>query len=624
MANGNKVTPLGKVKVEMEIDEDMTIPIVAHVIESGKEDLLLGSEWFVDMKGNIDFGKRKLTVEHKDEKIEIPIYFTRNEDIESESSEESSEENNTEESENEYEKYEENEELEAYQVDEYEKEMWEEIKDKKEEERTETYLNNENDENDENDEEFNKNLRIGKVDKGQGERIKKIVGKYRDLCVINTAELGRTDIVRHRINTGDHGPIKGKPYRVDNEDKRKIIKNEIEKMEKAGVIRKSYSPWSSPVVIVEKKDGSKRFCVDYRKINQITIPDAHPLPRIDDMLEQFETAKWFTSIDLASGYWQIAMEKEDIQKTAFTCGYGLYEFVVMPFGLTNAPATFQRLMNHILMEYLDEFVVVYIDDILIYSKTFDEHLKHLERVFEKLKEAKLMIKLKKCKFGEQNIEFLGHIIGRDGIKPDPEKIEKIKNLKAPNNLTELRSVLGLCSYYRRFVKNFSKIVKPLNKLLKKHIKYEWTKEQQKALEILKQKLIEYPILIQPDFEKPFILAVDASGNALGAVLSQLNEEGNEAVIAYASRTMNSAEQNYPITEQECLAVVWGIEHFHKYLMNRKFTVITDHSALKGLTNMKVIPKGRRARWLMNLQRYNFEIKHKPGKSNKNADALSRL
>src|SRR5207249_3844252 len=188
-----------------------------------------------------------------------------------------------------------------------------------------------------------------------------------------------------------------------------------------------------------------------------------------------------SSIDLASGYWQIEMDEKDREKTAFTCHLGLFEFNVMPFGLKNAPPTFQRMMNEILKDWLDEFVVVYIDDILIYSKTFDEHLEHLERVFEKLREVKLMIKLKKCKFGEQNIEFLGHIIGRDGIKPDPEKIEKIKNLKAPNNLTELRSVLGLCSYYRRFVKNFSKIVKPLNKLLKKHIKYEWTKEQQKAL-----------------------------------------------------------------------------------------------------------------------------------------------
>src|ERR1051325_10896018 len=474
--------------------------------------------------------------------------------------------------------------------------------------------------NGEDEKEFEENLKIGEMNKEQKEQIEGIIEKYKDLCVTDTTKLGRTDIVRHRINTGDHEPIKGKPYRVNNEDKRNTIKNEIKKMEKAGVIRKSYSPWSSPVVIVEKKDGSKRFCVDYRKINQITIPDAHPLPRIDDILEQFETAKWFTSIDLASGYWQIAMEEQDIQKTAFTCGYGLYEFEVMPFGLTNVPATFQRLMNHILMEYLDEFVVVYIDDILIYSKTFEEHLEHLEKIFEKLKEANLMIKLKKCKFGEQNIEFLGHIIGRDGIKPDPEKIEKIKNLKIPNNLTELRSILGLCSYYRRFVKNFSKTVKPLNKLLKKNIKYKWTQEQQKALDTLKQKLIDYPILIQPDFEKPFILAVDASGYALGAVLSQLNEEGNEAMIAYASKTMNKAEQNYPITEQECLAVVWGIKHFHKYLINQKFTVITDHSALKGLKNMKVIPKGRRGRWLEKLERYNFEIKHKSGKSKKNEDA----
>src|SRR2546430_6870432 len=233
----------------------------------------------------------------------------------------------------------------------------------------------------------------------------------------------------------------------------------------------------------------------------ISKTDAHPLPRIDDLLEQFRTARYFSSMDLASGYWQVEMNEQDREKTAFTCHLGLYEFDVMPFGLKNAPATFQRLMNHVLQEYLYKFAVVYIDDILIYSKTFEEHMEHLEKIFEKLKEAELMIKLKKCKFCESNIEFLGHVVGRDGVKPDPGKIEKIKNLKRPTNLTTLRGVLGLFSYYRKFVKNFTRIAKPMNELLKKDNEFKWTEKQQEAFETLKRKLIEYPILGYPDYEK---------------------------------------------------------------------------------------------------------------------------
>ena len=394
-------------------------------------------------------------------------------------------------------------------------------------------------------------------------------------------------------------------------------------MEKDKIIEKSTSPWSSPVVIVGKKDGSKRFCVDYRKINAITITDAHPLPRIDELLEQFRTAKWFSSMDLASGYWQIEMKEEDKQKTAFTCCYGLYQFNVMPFGLKNAPPTFQRLMNELFRDYLDEFVVIYIDDILVFSKTFEDHMRHLQIVFKILKEANLMIKLKKCKFCEPNIEFLGHIVGRDGLKPDPSKIEKIKNLKSPKNVKDVRSILGICSYYRKFVKNFSKIAKPLNQLLRKNQLFQWSEKEQKSFEELKQRLIESPILQYPDYEKEFILITDASGKGLGAVLSQLDKDNKEVVIAYASKSLNNTQANYPITDLECLAIVWAIEHFHKYLIRNRFTIITDHSALKTLLTTRIL-KGRRARWIMKLQQYDFEIKHRSGKTNANADALSRL
>ena len=394
---------------------------------------------------------------------------------------------------------------------------------------------------------FEQAFKFGKINEQQETQLRKVIQKYQHLCAIEDTKLGKTNVVKHQIPTGDHEPISQKAYRVDDR-KRKIIKEEIDKMLKDNIIRESHSPWSSPVVIVTKKDGSNRFCVDYRKINNITITDAHPLPRIDDLLEQFRKAKWFSSIDLASGYWQIAMDENDREKTAFTSYLGLYEFNVMPFGLKNAPPTFQRMMNKILREWLYDFVVVYIDDIMIYSTTFEEHMNHIDKVLGKLHETSLMLKLKKCKWCETDIEFLGHVVGQGGLRPDPSKIEKIKDLKIPTNVKGVRSVLGLCSYYRRFIKGFSKIAKPLNELLQKNRKFVWTEAQQKAFETLKTKLIEQPILAYPDFNKEFMLITDASGEGLGAVLSQLNDNGKETVIAYASRSLTPAEKNYPITE----------------------------------------------------------------------------
>src|SRR6266498_463771 len=433
-------------------------------------------------------------------------------------------------------------------------------------------------------EEFEQNFKIGKVEEKQENEIRRLIEKYKEICAISSTKLGKTNVVKHKINTGDHEPIAQKQFRADKK-RTIIIKEEVDKMLKDGIIKKSEGPWSSPVVIVTKKDGSAIFCIDYRKVNNITITDAHPLPRIDDLLEQFREAKWFSSIDLASGYWQIEMDEKDREKTAFTCHLGLFEFNVMPFGLKNAPPTFQRMMNEILKDWLDEFVAVYIDDIMIYSKTFEEHLGHIEKILKKLKEVNLMLKLSKCKWGERNIEFLGHVVGNDGLKPDPRKIDKIKNLPIPTTQKGVRSVLGLCGYYRKFVRGFSKIAKPLNELLKKGKQFEWTESQQKAFEELKEKLIQYPILSYPDYEKEFILITDASGRGLGAVLSQLNDDGKKVVIAYASRSLVQAEKNYPITDQECLAIMWAIEHFHKYLIGKKFMIITDHSALKTLNSL---------------------------------------
>jgi hypothetical protein len=240
---------------------------------------------------------------------------------------------------------------------------------------------------------------------------------------ISTSTLGKSNIVKHRIDTGNHEPIARKAYREDKV-KRKVVKEEVEKMFKQGVIRESYGPWSFPIIIVGKKDGTKRFCLDFRALNEITVTDAYPMPRIDNLLDSFRCAKYFTSLDLLSGYWQIEMEEKDIPKTAFVCSKGKFECLRMPFGLKNAPATFQRAMNKAFEEFIYEFVKVYIDDILIYSRTFEEHLEHIRKVFEKLREINMKVKLKKCKFGEKEVEYLGYIVGSNELKPDPKKIKK--------------------------------------------------------------------------------------------------------------------------------------------------------------------------------------------------------
>jgi len=454
----------------------------------------------------------------------------------------------------------------------------------------------------------------------QQSQLHALLAEFSDIFAHSNYELGRTDLVKHPIEIGDTLPIRSRPYRVSNKQ-REVIDTHVKDMLDRKIISHSVSPWASPVVLVPKPDGSTRFCVDYRKLNAVTKKDSFPLPRIDQSIDSMGGSQYFSTMDLLSGYWQIGMAEGSKERTAFITYGGLYHFNVLPFGLTNAPATFQRLMESILRGLNHDIALCYIDDIIVFSKSFTQHLIDLRKVFLRLRHANIRLKPSKCKFGSPEVKYLGHVISRDGIAPNPDKIAAVKDFPVPKNVKGVRSFLGLANYYRRFVCNFAKIAVPLNALTRKDKKFVWTTDCQSAFDFLKTSLCTAPILAYPDFTQEFILHVDASDHALGYVLAQ-KQNDKEVVIAYAGRDLNPAERNYSATEREALGVVAAIKRFRPYLHGQKFIVYTDHNALKWLMNIKD-PSGKLARWSLLLQQFDFTIEHRPGVNNGNADALSR-
>ncbi|KAJ9520744.1 hypothetical protein QJQ45_007613 [Haematococcus lacustris] len=405
------------------------------------------------------------------------------------------------------------------------------------------------------------------------------------------------------------------------------LKRQITEMQEKGFIRPSTSPYASGVLFVRKKDGTFRMCIDYRPLNRITIKNKYPLPRVDNLLDRLHGATIFSKIDLRQGYHQIRIAPEDIPKTAFRTRYGHFEFTVMPFGLCNAPATFQRLMNDIFRQELDDCVIVYLDDILIFSRTQEEHAQHLRRVLSLLQQHKLYAKLSKCEFGLSQTEFLGHIITSTGIACDPKKVAAVESWPTPQTVHDVRSFLGLANFYRRFVKNFSDIAAPITALTQtdghdKQGKVAWGPVQQSAFEALKKALTTAPVLIAPDPSQPYTLRCDASGIGIGAVLTQ-GRGPAERVVAYHSRKLLPAERNYPTHEQELLSVVEALKVWRHYLLGVQFTLLTDNWANKHLQSQPHLDCKRQARWMEVLQDYNCHIDHIPGKHNVVADALSR-
>lgn len=471
-----------------------------------------------------------------------------------------------------------------------------------------------------------KNIRLSHCNTEEKDAIRKLCFEYRDIFYSEKIPLTFTNEVRHKINLSDESPIFTKTYRYPEIHKAEV-KDQITKMLEQGIIQNSFSPWSSPIWIVPKKldaSGKRkwRLVCDFRKINEKSIDDKYPLPNITDMLDKLGKSQYFSTLDLANGFHQIEMDPNDVQKTAFSTENGHYEYKRMPFGLKNAPSTFQRVMDNVLRGLQNEICAVYLDDIVIFSTSLQEHVIRLKSIFERLKKANLKVQLDKCEFFRKEVAYLGHVITPDGVKPNPDKIYAIKNFPIPKTQTEIKSFLGLIGYYRKFIKDFAKITKPLTLCLKKDSKINIDDKYISAFNTCKNLLINSPILQYPDFSQKFILTTDASNIALGGVLSQ-GSIGSDKPIAFASRTLNESEQKYSTIEKELLAIVWACKYFRPYLFGRKFTIYTDHRPLVWLFNLKE-PNSKLVRWRLKLEEYDYDITYKAGKTNTNADALSRV
>jgi len=433
---------------------------------------------------------------------------------------------------------------------------------------------------------------------------------------------GVTRLTEHQIDVGQNKPVKQRCYLVSPKVQ-EAIRDEVDRMLEAGIIEPSYSEWSNPIVMVKKPNGKYRFCLDFRKVNSLSKKDAYPLPNMNGILDKLRAARYISTIDLSQAYFQIPLAENSREITAFSVpGKGLYHFTRMPYGLTGAPATFQRLLDRLIGPEMEPFAFAYLDDIVIVTPTFEEHMVWLRRVLDKITRAGLTVNPDKCEFCRSQVRYLGFIVQREGLTVDPEKTRPILEYPAPRNIKQLRRFLGMSSWYRRFIPQFATLSEPLTRLLKKGKRWEWGGEQVRAFDQIREHLMTAPTLSCPDFEVPFTLQTDASSVGLGAVLTQ-TIEGEEKVIAFASRALADPERRYSVTEQECLAVVWAIQKFRPYLEGYRFTVVTDHSSLRWLHNLKN-PTGRLARWALELLEYDYEVIHRKGALHHVPDALSRM
>ena len=438
--------------------------------------------------------------------------------------------------------------------------------------------------------------------------------------------IGQITVAKHRIDLVDEGmrPIHAHPYRAGPK-RRELEKAELDNMLKEGIAEPATTEWASPIVFAPKKDGTLRFCVDYRRLNAMTIRDSYPIPRMDECIDSLGNAQVFSTLDANAGYWQVELDERDKDKTAFVTHHGLYRYTRMPFGLKNAPATFQRAMDVILASVKWQTAIVYLDDVIVFSTDIGQHVHQVDRVLRLMSEAGMTLKLKKCFFFCDKIDYLGHVISPGKLEVASKTTEAIKGLSYPTDVSQMRSFLGLCNDYRRFVPNFTRLAKPLNRKLKKDrsIRFELDDSEKEAVDALKEKLTSTPVLALPRATGQFTIDTDACDYQVGCVLLQRQDDDSLRPIGYWSRTLNPAETRYDTTHKECLAVVWAVLMLRPYVEGTHFVVRTDHQALKWILDLKE-STGRLARWRLRLMEFDFEVVHKPGAFHKAPDALSRL
>lgn len=465
-----------------------------------------------------------------------------------------------------------------------------------------------------------KNLdsKLSHLEESQRQDLQKLLEKYSDLFPDVPS---RTNQIYHDVDVGDAAPVKQHPYRL-NPKKQQYLKEEVKYLLENDFIEPSSSSWSSPCILVPKPDGSYRMCTDYRKVNSVTKTDTFPIPRMDDCIDKLGKAKYVTKFDLLKGFWQVPLTDRAKEISAFVTPEGLYQYKVMPFGMKNSPATFQRLINKVIANLED--CEAYIDDVIIYSETWEKHLETIREFFRKLSEAKLTINLSKTEFGQAQVTYLGHVVGRGQVQPVNAKVEAIIKFPRPENKKQLMRFLGMAGYYRRFCSNFATVTEPLTKLLSKKEKFNWSDQCEKAFEELKAMLQSAPVLTAPDFSSPFKLAVDASDVAAGAVLLQEDDEGVEHPVCYFSKKFNKSQRNYSTIEKECLALLLALQHFEVYVSSSSLPVVvySDHNPLVFLHKLKS-KNQRLLRWSLMLQEYVLDIRHIKGKDNVIADCLSR-
>ena len=450
---------------------------------------------------------------------------------------------------------------------------------------------------------------------------REVIMRHQSAFAKNTDDLGTIAGAQHHINTGNHPPIKQGMRRIPAKYRAETDK-EIQRMLKAGVIQPSRSDWASPPVLVRKKDGSVRFCVDYSKVNDVTKRDHYPLPRIEECLEFLSGKKWLSRLDCLAGYWMIDIAPADREKTAFQCPSGFFEFLKLPFGLCGAPADFARCLSAVISGLLFDVAFAYLDDVIVATETFEQHLSALEEILQRFEAKGIKLRPSKCLLLQHRLDVLGRIVSGTSLEVSPSNIEAIQKWPRPWNVKSLQRFLGFVNYNRQFVDHFAKTAEPLYALLQKKVNFKWTEAQEEAFQQLKKQLIEPPVLSLPTDDYPFVLDVDASESALGCQLNQV-QEGTERIIAYSSKTLTRTQRKYCVTRNEMLAVLVFTRQFRHFLLGRPFVLRTDHAALVWLFRFKNA-EGQLARFLEELAQYDMVIRHHKGVEHGNTDALSRL